>query len=134
MYWIGDKDKALGLTRKARDMETKIKSEMIVSYEEAKNIYLDEENKIKPIFENVSITDLMKDQYNNSIIIQNEDNYKNDLFNLLQEIMKQHNYIPTKIKHKKYTITRLTLRLVSSTVQRRGMRRPPNSNKTTKTQ
>ena len=34
-------------------METKIKSEMIVSYEEDKNIYLDEENKIKPIFENV---------------------------------------------------------------------------------
>ena len=80
---------------------------MRVSYEDEKNIYLDEENKIKPIFENVSITDLMKDQYNNSIIIQNEDNYKNDRFNLLQEIMKQHNYIPTKIKHKKHAITRI---------------------------
>ena len=36
MYWVGDKDKALGLTRKARSMETKINSETIVSYVEDK--------------------------------------------------------------------------------------------------
>ena len=44
-------------------METKTNSEMIVSYEEQHNIYLDEDKKIKPIFENVSITDLMEDHY-----------------------------------------------------------------------
>ena len=60
-----------------------------------KKKYLDEENKIKPIFENVSITDLMEDQYNNSIIIYNQgldswdplDLYNNDThdqFNILQ--------------------------------------------------
>ena len=37
------------------------------SYEE-KNIYLDEDSKIKPIFENVPIKDLMDDKYDNSII------------------------------------------------------------------
>ena len=36
--------KFLKLTRKARAMETKIKSEMRVSYVEDKNICLDEEN------------------------------------------------------------------------------------------
>ena len=103
MYWVGDKDKALGLTRKARAMETKIKSEMIVSYVENKNIYLDE-NKIKPIFENVDIEDWMDDQYNNSIVIYNrghDDNWdplemyhdnKHDLFHILHDIIKYHNY------------------------------------------
>ena len=119
MYWVGDKDKALGLTRKARAMETKIKSEMIVSYVEDKNIYLDEENKIKPIFENVDIEYLMEDQYNNSIVIYNrghDDNWdpleiyhdnKHDLFHILHDIIKYHNYIPTKIKHDKHAITRI---------------------------
>ena len=119
MYWVGDKDKALGLTRKARAMETKIKSEMIVSYVEDTNIYLDEENKIKPIFENVDIEILMEDQYHNSIIIYNRghnDNWdpleiyhdnKHDLFHILHDIIKYHNYIPTKIKHDKHAITRI---------------------------
>ena len=49
MYWVGDKDKALSLTRKARDMESKINSEMIQQYEETSNIYLNEDGNIKPI-------------------------------------------------------------------------------------
>ena len=55
MYWVGDKDKALSLTRKARDMESKINSEMIQQYEEASNIYLNEDGTIKPMFENIPI-------------------------------------------------------------------------------
>ena len=61
----------------------------------------------------------MEDQYNNSIIIYNQgpdswdplDLYNNDtreILNILQEIIKHHNYIPTKIKHNKYAIARVT--------------------------
>jgi hypothetical protein len=38
MYWVGDKEKALSLSRKAREMETKINSEMINASYEEKNI------------------------------------------------------------------------------------------------
>jgi hypothetical protein len=71
MYWIGDQKKALALTRKARDIESKIHTHMIEDIESV-NIYLTEDNKIKPIFENVPIEDLMDEKYNNSIIIYNE--------------------------------------------------------------
>ena len=99
-------------------METQIKSEMIVSYVEDKK-KIDEENKIKPIFENVDIEYLTEDQHNNSIIIYNlghGDNFdpleiyhdnKHDLFHILHDIIKYHNYIPTKIKHDKHAITRI---------------------------
>ena len=72
VYWVGDKDKALSLTRKARDMESNINSEMIQQYEEASNIYLNEDGTIKPIFENIPISKLMDEQYNNSIIFYNQ--------------------------------------------------------------
>ena len=59
----------------------------------------------------------MEDQYNNSIVIYNRghddtwdplgvyhDN-KHDLFHILHDIIKYHNYIPTKIKHDKHART-----------------------------
>ena len=118
MYWVGDKDKALSLTREARDMESKINSEMIQQYEEASNIYLNEDGSIKPIFENIPISKLMDEQYNNSIIFYNQtthikgldyDEYesRNDLSNELHSIIQTYNYIPHKFKHDKYKITRI---------------------------
>jgi hypothetical protein len=39
MYWIGDKKKALSLTRTARDIESKIHTHMVADNFETKNIY-----------------------------------------------------------------------------------------------
>ncbi len=50
MCWVGDKDKALSLTRKARDMESKIDSDMIQQYEETSNIYFSAYGNSKHIF------------------------------------------------------------------------------------
>ena len=118
MYWVGDKDKDLSRTRKARDIESKINSEMIQQYEEASNIYLNKDGSIKPIFENIPISKLMDEQYNNSIIFYNQtthikgldyDEYesRNDLSNELHSIIQTYNYIPHKFKHDKYKITRI---------------------------
>jgi hypothetical protein len=71
-------------------METKIRSEIIDMYEE-QNIYLDQNNNIRPTFQKKPIRDLMGDQYNNSIIFYNESSMdyenniyiKNDLFDEL---------------------------------------------------
>jgi hypothetical protein len=144
MYWIGDQKKALALTRKARDIESKIHTHMIEDIESV-NIYLTEDNKIKPIFENVPIEDLMDEKYNNSIIIYNEKTKqimkeqkqilvplvgvwdplqilletrtitvdkevyveKNDINDELDKIMGYHNHIPTKLKHREYSVIRI---------------------------
>ncbi len=42
---------------------------MIEDHFETRNIYLNEDNKMKPIFENIPIEDLMEETYNNSMII-----------------------------------------------------------------
>jgi len=72
MYWVGDKDKALSLIRSASAVETNIRTDMIDDYEQ-KNIYLDDNGQVKPIFENIPIQDLMQEQYNNSIIFYTTD-------------------------------------------------------------
>ena len=68
MYWVGDKDKALPLARRAREMESKINSEMVQMYEETNNIYLNEDGNIKPMFQNIPLSESMNENYNNSII------------------------------------------------------------------
>ena len=73
MYWVGDKEKALSLIRKARGIDINIRSNMIENVIESKNVYLDDQDKIKIIYENIPIKDLMDDKYNNCIIIYNEE-------------------------------------------------------------
>lgn len=145
MYWIGDQKKALSLTRKARDIESKIHTHMIEDNFESQNIYLDGEMKIKPIFENIPVEDLMDEKYNNSIIIYNNKTEqiiqetkdilvprvgvwdplqmllepanitvdktifveKNDLNEELDKIIAHHNHIPTKLKHREYSVIRI---------------------------
>ena len=70
MYWIGDGKKALSLTRKARDIESKIHTHMIEDNFESDNIYMDNE-QMKTVYENIPIEDLMDEKYDNSIIIYN---------------------------------------------------------------
>ena len=89
---------------------------MIDDYEQ-KNIYLDDNGQVKPIFENIPIQDLMQEQYNNSIIFYTTDLAKDgdtwvicdkdDLNTELKEIIKHHQYIPSGIKHDRYRITRI---------------------------
>ena len=71
MYWIGDGKKALSLIRKARDIESKIHTHMIEDNFESENIYFDKEKKMKTVYENIPIEDLMDEKYDNSIIIYN---------------------------------------------------------------
>ena len=56
------------------------------------------------------------DKYNNSIIIYNQTHIneetnieynKTDMFDELHDMIKFHNYIPSKIKHTKRAITRI---------------------------
>ena len=110
MYWISDKNKALSLSCRARDIEVNINTEMSNMEVEEINIYLDEHKQVKPIFENVMVKDLMDERYKNSIIIYNyriEDAYNNDLTCELHEIIKIHNYIPSKIRNTGYATTRI---------------------------
>ena len=116
MYWVGDEDKALSLIRSASAVETNIRTDMIDDYEQ-KNIYLDDNGQVKPIFENIPIQDLMQEQYNNSIIsyttdvVKDGDTFvidnKDDLNTELIEIIRHHQYIPSGIKHDRYIITRI---------------------------
>ena len=145
MYWIGDQKKALSLTRKARDIESKIHTHMIEDNFENQNIYLTEDKKVKPIYENIPVEDFMDDKYNNSIIIYNNqieqiiqetkeilvpctdvldpakimmtpENItvdkvvlfdKHDLNEELDKIIGYHNHIPTKLKHREYSVIRI---------------------------
>ena len=113
MYWVGDKDKALPLTRRAREMESKINSEVFQQYEETSNIYLNEDGNIKPIFQNIPISELMDESYNNSITFYNQETAefesRSDLANILNNTIKTYNYIPRELKHDKYKITRIIL-------------------------
>ena len=110
MYWISDKNKALSLACRARDIEVNLKTEMSNIEVEEINIYLDETKQVKPIFENVMVKDLMDERYKNSIIMYNyriEDAYNNDLTCELHEIIKIHHYIPSKIRNTGYATTRI---------------------------
>ena len=92
-------------------MESKINSEMVQHYEETSNIYLNEDGSIKPIFENIPISELMDEKYNNSIIFYNQETAefekRGDLTNILHNIIKTYKYFPHKLKHDKYKITRI---------------------------
>ena len=72
MYWVGYKDKSSSLTGRARDMGSKINIEILNQHADAENVYLNDDGNIKPIFENISVTELLNDQYNNWIISYNE--------------------------------------------------------------
>jgi hypothetical protein len=89
MYWISDKEAADSLAKKARDIETKIKSQCIKEEEQEKknNIYTDTE---RPILDD--------------ILIENSNNYEIATViyakNNIPEI-KNHLYKTTQINYKK---------------------------------
>ncbi len=99
-------------------MKFKINSEIIQQYDDtSKNIFLNEDNSIKDIHENITISDLLK--YDNCIIYYNtpvilkdeegveEERIKSDLTDELHEIIKTYNYIPLKLKHDKQSVVRI---------------------------
>ena len=80
-------------------MKFKINSEMIQQYDDtSKNIFLNEDNTIKDIHENIPISDLLKYDnciiyYNTPVILKDEDGVeeeriKSDLTDELHEIIK----------------------------------------------
>ena len=106
MYHISDKQAALEHTRKARDIETKIISQMLNFDEED-----DKANRFegKTILENIPIKNLL--EYDNCIVIYSRtDGNKNDLNDELDEIIEHYNYIPT-IKNKKFQVVRIKFKL-----------------------
>ena len=58
MYWVCDNEQALTLTRRAADMESKTKSEMIADMYLESYLHSDEHEHIKPIFEHIPSKDL----------------------------------------------------------------------------
>ena len=68
MYWISNQEKALSLIRKQTEIDFKINSPMIQQHDEIKNMYVDDEGKIKHIYENIPIGELGNPMYNNSIV------------------------------------------------------------------
>ena len=106
MYHISDKQAALEHTRRARDIETKITSQ-ILSFDEEDS----KANRFegKTILENIPINRLL--DYDNCIVIYNRtDGNKNDLNDELDEIIEHYNYIPT-IKNKKFQVVRIKFKL-----------------------
>ena len=91
------------LIQSARDLETKINSEMMLKLEGA-NRYLDEKRQLKKVFENVPVQDLSLDKYDNNIVFYTE---LNDMQEVLEGLILHHNYVPTKIKHKRFHIVRI---------------------------
>ena len=96
MYWISDKENAEALVKKARDVETKIKSHCIQEDEtkQTTNIYSGD------ILENIAISDL--NNYEESTIIYSKPNLNDEL----DEIIEKHNFIP-EIKNHRYTINQI---------------------------
>ena len=103
MYCVTDHAAAQSLIQKARDFETKVNSEMVVKFE-AKNTYVDTQQKVKSVFENVPVRDISDEVYKNGIIFYTE---LTDLEDVLIDIIRHHNYIPAKIKHNKMLIVRI---------------------------
>ena len=79
---------------------------MIQQQDESKNMYVDDEGKIKHIYENIPIGELGNPMYNNSIVFYNNEikldentvQIKSDLTEELYQIIETYNYIPQKIK------------------------------------
>ena len=96
MYWISDKENAEVLVKKARDVETKIKSHCIQEEEnkQTTNIYCGE------ILENIAIADL--NNYEEATIIYSKSNLNDEL----DEIIYKHNFIP-EIKNHRYIINQI---------------------------
>ena len=96
MYWISDKEKADALVKKARDVETKIKSHCIQEDEtkQTTNIYSGE------IFEDIPISDL--NNYQEATIVYSKTNLTDEL----DDIIEKHNFIP-EIKNHRYTINQI---------------------------
>ena len=95
MYWVSDKEAALSMARKARDIEVNISSTVFSDDVKKTNIYTD-----ATIYDNVPIQDLMKKKYKNCIIIYDQSNLNEEL----DEIIKLYNVIPTVRNHKYNTI------------------------------
>ena len=103
MYYVGDHAAAMSLIQSSRDFETKINSEMVLKFEGISR-YVDEHSKVKTIFEDVPVVDLCDEKYKNSIVFYTELDHLEDI---LIEIIRHHNYIPTKIKHQRASIVRI---------------------------
>ena len=99
MYWISDKKQALSLTRRARPVESKIKSVVLPDDFEKANPFTDKE-----IFEDVPTEHLstLKDV----VVIYNQHNLNREL----DEIIALYNYIP-KVKNQKFAITAIHFNL-----------------------
>ena len=101
--------KTLSLIRKQTEIDFEINSPMIQQHDEIKNMYVDDEGKIKHIYENISIKELDNPMYNNSIVFYNNEikldenavQIKSDLTEELYQIIETYNYIPQKIKNDK---------------------------------
>jgi len=99
MYWISDKETADSLAKKARDIETKIKSQCIKEEEQEKknNIYTDKE---RPILDDILIENL--NNYEIATVIYAKTNLNEEL----DLIIEKYNYIP-EIKNHLYKTTQI---------------------------
>ena len=109
MCIVRERKEAQSLKARAKDIETKIKTDMI----EEKIQEEDNTFKNREIYENVAVEDLMNEKYKSSLIIYNEKiavNHNDKIIyyhnqiqisDLLEDLIKIHNYIqsPKHIKH-----------------------------------
>ena len=94
MYWVSDKDKANALVKKARDIETKIRSQCIKEEDQVqKNIYED-----RDILDDILIENL--NNYTTATIIYAKSNLNEEL----DLIIEKYNYIPEIRNHLYKTI------------------------------
>ena len=68
MYWVSDPHKARQLAARNKESNASIISDMFQSYVESDNIFTNEEKDNKPVFKDIAIADLSKEEYKNSII------------------------------------------------------------------
>jgi len=97
MYWISQKEAVQALVRQAREIEINMTSKMFKKEqgeEEEENIFL-----TRPIFENVPVADLQDKQYQDCIIIYDQNNLNEEL----DQIIELYNVIPT-VKNQKFNI------------------------------
>ena len=104
MYWVSDPHKARQLAARNKESNASIISDMFQSYVESDNIFTNEEKDNKPVFKDIAIADLSKEEYKNSIIFYPEVTHLEDL---LTEIIDIHGYIPKKIKYRGQHMTRI---------------------------
>ena len=69
MYWVSDPHNARQLAARNKESNASIISDMFQSYVESDNIFTNEEKNNKPVFKDISVAALSKEEYKAALLL-----------------------------------------------------------------